>query len=99
MQNTSHIGNLKVVDDFFDGREVGYIPIELVEIVKLYHNHPNILLLSYLDCNLHARWEMNLIQQHELNSHICILCLRLQKTKLNEVEPTSSLWFTIAYSL
>jgi hypothetical protein len=74
LQNVSHIiGNLETAYDLFDGREVNCILIELMEIVKLCFNHLSMLLfLGYPHCDIHACQEMNLIQQHKLDLHICI---------------------------
>jgi hypothetical protein len=56
------------------------------------------LLFSCPNSNVHACWEMNLIQQRKLNFHICILCLNFILLAL-EVNPTSSLCFTITLTL
>jgi len=78
MQNTSRIGNLEAIDDFFDGKEIDCVPIKQVEIVKLCFDHLGMfLLLGYPHCDIHAHWEMNLIQQHELNFHIYVFCSEL----------------------
>jgi len=55
MQNVSSIGNLEAVDDFFDNREVAFVPIEPTIIIKLCFNHPGmLLLLGCPHCDIHA---------------------------------------------
>lgn len=73
LQNASHIGNPEAGYDLFNGRKVNCILIKLMEIVKLCFDHLSMLLFPGCPhCDIHACQEMNLIQQHRLDLHICI---------------------------
>jgi len=54
--------NLEVANNLLDNKEVDYAPIELAKVIELCFDHLGVLfLLSCPHCDVHARWEMNLI--------------------------------------
>jgi hypothetical protein len=77
-QDVHRIVNPKATNNLFDSREVNYVLIKLVEVVELCFDHLSVpLLLSYPHFDVHAHQEMNLIQHHRMDLHICLLCFGL----------------------
>ncbi len=77
-QDIFHIVNLETTNNLCNNKEIDYVIVELTKIVKLCFNHPHVLLLlGCPHCDVHACWEMNLIQHHRLDFHICVLYFKL----------------------